>query len=258
MRFQPLLRSGKPRAGVTLIELLVAMVGFLLIGGAILEIYDETQKAAQKMIRRQASIDFAVDFADRSADLLREAVDPANLDLPVAGVVFQNDRFSAPAYGTPASNGLFLVTLRPREGADDGRRYEVVRETLGGGAESTAVIDSAFGLALTEGEPTVTFRYATEARPGQPVNYKERLVAGEWPALVEISVQVQPKGDGEEPVLMKTAVIPGRLPTVRVAAPAPPPEVAPASPADPAQSDAATTPTADVTPEAAETEAAGE
>jgi hypothetical protein len=34
------------------------------------------------MIRRQASIDFAVDFADRSAELLREAVRPANLDTP--------------------------------------------------------------------------------------------------------------------------------------------------------------------------------
>jgi hypothetical protein len=228
-RFLHLCPSRASRA-VTLIELLVAMVGFLLIGGAILEIYDETQKAAQKMIRRQASIDFAVVFADRSAELLREAVRPANLDISVDGVAFQSDRFSVPAYGVPASNGLFLVTVRPRDDAGDGRRYEIVRQALGAAGDASTSTQTGLGVALTEGEPQISFRYATHARPGEPIEYRDRLAPGEWPAVVEISVQVQPKGDGEDPILVKTAAIPGRLPAVRPAAPEPTPTPLPAAP----------------------------
>lgn len=211
------------RAGFTIIEVLVAMVGMMIVGGIVLEVYVETQRAAQKMVRRQAGVDFAVAFTDQAAELLRNAVTPANLDVEVRPV-FTADRFSIPAYGDPASNGLFLVTVRPAEDAAGGRPYEIVREVVAGAGEAAGGSQTvnAFGPALSEAEAKVSFRYATEAKPGA-VNYVNRLEAGQWPLLVEIAVEVTPPAEGEQPVRMRTAVIPGRLGPLAPVAPTPTP-----------------------------------
>lgn len=215
--------SGSARAGITLIELMVAMTGLLVIGGIVLQIYDETQKAAQKMVRRQAGVDFAVAFLDQASDLLRQAVPPSSLDVPIA-TVFLPDRFSVPVYGDPASNGLFLLSLRPREDAADGRRFETVREVWAAADNSTrgTSTQEPFGAALQEALPKVSFRYATESRPGGAPPYRDQLEPAEWPVLVEVKIEV-PGDEGEEPVVMQTAVIPGRLGPIQPFAPSPTP-----------------------------------
>lgn len=233
-------RSTHPRsrrsAGFTIIEVLVAMVGMMVIGGIILEVYVETERAAKKMVQRQAAVDFAVSFTDQASELLRTAVNPSNLDVEVRPA-FGADRFSVPAYGDPASNGLFLVTVRPTENAaDDGRPYEIVREVVAGAGGSTGASQTvnSFGPALAEAVPAVSFRYATEARPGD-VAYVNRLEPDQWPVLVEITVEVPTPGEGEEPVRMRTAVIPGRLGVIAAVGPTPVPTPVSAAPGQAAE-----------------------
>lgn len=232
------------------------MAGLIIVGGVILQIYDETQDAAQKMVRRQAAIDFAVSFVDQSSDLLRNAVRPENLDVDVSPL-FAPDRFSVPAYSDPASNGLFLVTLRPREEAEAGHPYEIVRKSLAdaGGSETDGETVDRFGHPLEGPTPSVSFRYAIESKPGVPVAYVDRLGAGQWPALVEISVEIPTGEEGGDPVRMKTAVIPGRLPAMAAAAPTPTPTPVPAAPLSPGQAPK-TSSAGGAAPEAAPAEAA--
>lgn len=231
------------------------MTGLVLVMGVVLQIYDETQKAAQKMVKRQASVDFAVGFADQTAELLRNAVNPANLDVEVTPA-FASDRLSVPAYGDPASNGLFLVSLRPAEGDDASHPYEIVRKSLAGsgdsGAEGEAV--SPYGQVLEHAEPSVSFRYAMESKPGTPVAYVDRLGPGQWPVLVEISVEV-PGSDGEDPIRMKTAVIPGRMGATVAAAPTPTPTPLPSASLNPVEAENASS-AGEAPPEAAPAEAA--
>ncbi len=221
--------SASRRAGFTVIEVIVALTGMVLIGGIVLQIYDETQAAAQKMVRRQSAIDFAVSFLDQSSELLRNSVRPDNLDIEVQPA-FASDRLTVPSFGDPASNGLFLVTLRPSDDPEDGRPYETVRKSLAGnGSVEESETANAFGYALSAGVPSVSFRYATEAKPGGPVAYVDRLPPGAWPALVEIAVEVPTGSEGDAPIKMKTAVIPGRLAALAVAAPTPTPTPIPGS-----------------------------
>jgi hypothetical protein len=205
------------------------MTGLVLVGGIILQIYDETQAAAQKMVRRQSAIDYAVSFVDQSSELLRNAVRPGNLDVDIQPA-FTADRLAVPAFGDPASNGLFLVTLRPSEAEDADHPYEIVRRSIlgdGSGEENETV--NAFGNAFDSGEPKVSFRYATEAKPGVPVAYVDRLGAGEWPVLVEIAIEVPTGNESDAPIAMRTAVIPGRLPGRAAAVATPTPTPIPAS-----------------------------
>jgi hypothetical protein len=55
------------------------------------------------------------------------------------------------------------------------------------------------------------------------VAYLNRLEPGQWPVLVEISVEVATPGGGDEPVRMRTAVIPGRIGPLVAAAATPTP-----------------------------------
>lgn len=244
------------RSGVTLIEIIVAMAGLVLVMGVVLGIYDETQKAAQKMVKRQASIDFAVSFVDQSAALLRNAVNPGNLDVAVTPA-FAPDRLSVPAYGDPASNGLFLVSLRPTDSEDASHPYEIVRKTLAGAGDTPAEEESVstYGQPLEHAEPVVRFRYAMESKPGAPVAYVERLGSGQWPVLVEISVEVPAGSDGEDPIRMRTAVIPGRVGPTVAATPTPTPTPVPAAPLRPDRARNAS-PAAPSPPQAAPAEAA--
>ena len=51
----PRRRAVSERRGFTIIEVIVALTGMVLVGGIVLQIYDETQTAAQKMVRRQSA-----------------------------------------------------------------------------------------------------------------------------------------------------------------------------------------------------------
>ena len=104
-------------AAMTLVEILVATGGMVVVMLIAYQIYDETQRASLKMTRRQAAIDYSVTVMDEVASAIRGAVNPADLASPdAAPASFQPDQFTVPAYPNLAEGGLYLVNIRAAEG----------------------------------------------------------------------------------------------------------------------------------------------
>lgn len=201
----------RPVSGVTLVELLVTMAGLTLVMGISYDIYDETLRASQKMIARQSALDYGVTVIDATTKLLRGAIHPDDLDLKVSvGPSFKAGGLSVHAYPLDASQGLRFVTISTSEEGDLVRTNAVVKGATGQGAQEET--SSSVGTVIKGFTPTVSFRYATEAKAGFPVNYVDSLKSGQWPVLIEITVSSELVDRPGHPVVLKTAVIPGRLP----------------------------------------------
>jgi len=211
---------GLRRKAVTLIELLVAIAGLTVLSLVAYGVYDQTQAASLKIARRQAAIDYALLAMKELTLLLENAVAPANLDRPEAvRPEFKADRLAVPSYVEGASPGLYLVTVSPGEGSGEGahllRRESPVAGLTSGEAEQAPA--RPLGLRPEGFEPRVRFRYAVAPpRLGADVqvDYREELEAGLWPVLVEIVIRIELEDYPTNPVELRTAVIPGRLPSL--------------------------------------------
>lgn len=202
-------------SGITLVELLVGLAGMTLVMGIAYDIYDETLRASRKMIHRQSALDYGVTVIDATSKLLHGAIHPDDLDLKVSvGPSFSGDSLSVLSYSGAASNGLKLVTIFAAGDDDEGppyrRRVSPVPGATGEGpAEESA---APLGTNVEGFTPTLSFRYATEAKAGSPINYVDSLKAGQWPVLIEITVSSELIDHPGHPVVLTTSVIPGRLP----------------------------------------------
>lgn len=206
-------KSRRLARAVTVLELLVALAGAVILAAAALRIFDETQTASIKMTRRQTGIDFASLALDEIRELLRDAVPPEALDADAARAEFAEDRMTFPAYAGPATGlaqvSLPLLASSLTDGAPDGgMKYELLATPFGGEGETRR---RSVGPGFEGIRPRISFRYALESSADGPVRYVKELPPGQWPALVEVAVSIEPEGGGERQVF-RTAVVPGRLP----------------------------------------------
>lgn len=242
----PIFFRRAPSRAVTLVELLVATAGMVIVMGLVYKVYDATQAASIKMSRRQGAIDYGVRVMDETTALLRRALAPSNVEgLENDRAVFGPDRFTVPAFPRSASEGLYLITIRPSESEEGGVAYERFEQPvdLATGEKPVEEIVRTLGGKDLEFEPELSFRYALEATPGRKVNYVDSLEPGQWPVLVEVRIKIELEEYEGLPVELRTSVIPGRVAMRAVVpTPAPPAPVLPAEPSEepaPAEGDEA-------------------
>ena len=214
----------RPTAAITVVELLVATAGLLVVMFIVLRIYEQTATAAKKMTSRQTAIDYGIGVIDEIGRLLYDAIAPGDLDLQdpsAAGALFQSDRITIASFPRGASAGLYLITVAPAEDPSEGTYYEQGEKPVseatgtepveGGGGGGGITRPFPLGVKALDFKPTISFRYALEApQPGASINYSESLEEGQWPALVEVSVFIEREDDPLRPIELRTAIIPGR------------------------------------------------
>lgn len=236
---------------MTLIELMVAIAGMLVVMFIVYELYDQTQSASLKMTKRQSAIDYSVQIIDKTTQLLAQAVSPENLENPGSVTpVFKNDQLTVPSYREDASAGLYRVTIRKAE--NEGESVYFVRNEApvasATGQQPVKETTEPFGGKTKDFKPEISFRYALTAKPGAPVEYVNELPSGQWPALVEVAVAIklEPTDPQGEVVEMRTSCIPGQIAKSEIAkaqpAPAPAQPQAPPSAAPGTQPAPATAP----------------
>lgn len=228
--------------GITLIELLVAIAGMLVLLYIIYNIYDASQAASINTTRRQASIDFAVRTIDEVGQIVTGAVHPSNLDGQEPATRFQRNKFTLPAHR--GDKGIRLVTVGAAEDPAEGVFYQVIDAPIGAG-EPGEPAPLTLGGKAENFTPEVSFRYALESTPNAPVAYSDSLPDGQWPALIEVSVIVKADEKDPQPIELRTAFIPGGVPMTapppaqpEPAAEAPSAEAAPAEAEPPAEAPA--------------------
>lgn len=206
----------RPR-GITLVELLIAVGGMVIVMGAAFEVYEETQSASIKMTNRQAATDYAVRVMDQAVELINNAVNPADLE-SASGARGEFKRFLAsfPVMMPGEQAALSQVSIRPAKRTPgshaSGAQYQIIESPLPA-TEGKAVASSvkSLGGRAEKFHPILSFRYATEAKPGQAIAYVDQLESAEWPRLVEITLRVDLPDSPDQPILLQTAVMPGRV-----------------------------------------------
>ena len=243
LRFRSSRSTPRRPRGVTIVEILIATAGLVVILGLAWSIYDETQTASRKMIKRQSAIDYSVRVMDVITKLLRDAVAPENLDDPsIVKPVFSRETLSIPAYRTSGSVGLDLVTIALSPNRESGEYYVRIDKPNAHATGTQGVSERRNALGgLVEGfEPTLSFAYALEAAPGRPVDYRDELAEGQWPALIRVTIVAELEEYKDKPVKLSTAVIPGRLPRSKTAQS--PADIPAPGQSEPAQPEAETAP----------------
>lgn len=235
-KFYGELRRGH-RVGFTLVELIVATGGMVIVMGFAYRMFDTTRASAIKMTRRQSAINYSVAVIDEVSGLVRDAISPENLDLDDALIVkgiFGSDRLSVCTYLRGAAEGLYIVSVGPAEGDEEGIYYQWHERPVASatGTEPVGEALRTLGGIRIESEPQLRFRYALEVEPGAAVNYVDELEGDQWPAIVEVTVRVELEDDPERPVVLRTSLIPGRVAKTPVVRPEPPTSLStpPASP----------------------------
>lgn len=216
------------RSGFTLVEILVATAGAVVVGGIILGLFEQSQRAARKIIARQEALETGQSALNQIAAKLRGAIRPDALDAPAAPsaaaptapATFASDAMEFPILNE-ANEIERLAVKAPRDQADT----LVVFQSIAAGTPSAAAAETAPGAA--PGTPAaarpassikfeksvikaaVSFRYATGAKPGEPVAYAPEMKPGEWPALIEILYESHTAEPYSEAVVLRTAVAPG-------------------------------------------------
>ncbi len=232
--------------GFTIIELLVATSGMVLVMGIVYKIYDETMAATIKTTRRQSAIDYSVQLMDRATGIVKSAIEAENFDPAVRKALkteFTSGGLTVPRYHDDVTTaGLYVATIRPKQSTDDGHFFELFEAPVAGATGTAPVQESTIDLDLKVNDftPTLSFRYATSAQAGKDVNYVDRLDSGDWPVLVEITVEVVL--DEAQTVHLQTAVIPGGMPKSNIVAPPPTPNPTPIPTPVPAAAEAAPAP----------------
>jgi hypothetical protein len=213
----------RERAGLTLIELLVAIAGLLVVLIIIYRIYDETQQASVNMTRRHSGIDHAVRVVDEAGELIASAVNPAALDDAAgAEAAFEKNRLVLPIHRAGEEGGWRVVTIAAAQG-EGASHFEIQEKAIGDTGEPIA---RELGGKIEGIASDIQFRYALDATPGAAIEYMDSLRAGEWPALIEVlvSVRTDPKDPNNQPIELRSSFMPGRMPKSAVQA-----EVAPAA-----------------------------
>lgn len=200
----------RSRRAVTLAEMLIAMAGLVIIGGMALGVYENTQSAATKMTRRQGAIDYAVRVMDEISEAVSDALPPENFASAPAPNEFKGPRIAVLTYSGRKAPGLSLVALEAKNGKLS--RIERQIEPPAGGARVTGDLDASLAGRFDDVPLFIAFRYAAESKLGQPVVYVNELPAGQWPALVEITLRATLPEDPLRPIELRTAAIPGRIP----------------------------------------------
>lgn len=232
--------------GFTIVELLIATTGMVLVMGMVYKIYDETQAATIKTIRRQSAIDYSVQLMDRTTGIIKSAIEPENFDPAVRKALnteFKSNGLTVPRYHDDVTTaGLYVATIRAKQSTEDGHFYELFETPVAGATGTAPVQESTIDLDLMTDDftPTLSFRYATEAQAGKDVKYVDSLESGDWPVLIEITIEVVL--DEAQTIHLQTAVIPGGMPKSEIVAP--PPTPTPTPPPAPAPTEAESDPAA--------------
>lgn len=224
---------------MTIIEVLIVSAGLAIFMGLVYRVYAETRDAAIKMTHRQSAIDYAVRMIDEVTSVLLDAVDPESFDeeadikLLNSRIEFKEHTLTIPRIRKEATEVLCLGIIRPVEEGEEGEVYEYREEPIkSAGPGAVQELTRTLGGRAEGFTPELSFRYATEAQPGQPVTYVSQLEAGQWPVLIQVSVSMEIPDYPTRPVEFQTAVIPGRLPRNELFEEPPPPEALPPEPGE--------------------------
>jgi len=199
---------------MTLIELMVAIGIMVVVMGMAFTVYDQTLKASLKMTTRQSAMDYSILTMDQIVGLLGDAIIPADLDDPAAAAAsFGPGSLSVPINKTGAGGGLYLLTLRRAKPERAEVPFEIEQTLIKARGDSGALMKStvALGGKVKDFGIEMSFRYALESRPGEPVRYVDRLEPGQWPALIQVTLTAKMDDYPTEPVALTTSVIPGRI-----------------------------------------------
>lgn len=223
MMRNPLSRNSRRARAFTLAEALVAMAGMTIIGGVVFGIWSETQGATKKLLGRQAAVDYAVFTIDQTAEMLRDAVHPENLQTAaVEQISFTSETLTIPSFTDDVSEGLRLLTIAPAEDEEARHAYVVQERALDSGevieTRPLGLVTEQQSFVTKDFQPAISFSYATDVAPGQPIEFSPSLAPGQWPALVGITVTVVEPDNPEHPIVLETAVVPSRLSGKRSAA----------------------------------------
>ena len=240
-----LYKASAARRGITLVELIVASAIMVVVIGLGLGIASSTEKAGQRITKRQAAILYAQTSLQQVADAATGAIDPEALNsvtnrTPLAPVLTQ-DELGIMRYVDMEGPTLVSELFRAQK-SDAGATFlaaqiQPLAETARGAVGSTL---NPIGGSKPDGfTPSLEFAYASAPAPGQAAAYAPQWTAPGLPDLIRITIRVQFDAQEENAIELQTAVVPGFVRTVS-AAPAP---VEPAAPAAPAAETAPTTPT---------------
>lgn len=200
---------------MTLIEVMVTIGIMVVVMGMAFTVYDQTLKASLKMTTRQAAMDYSILTMDQIVGMLGDAIAPTDLDDPAAvAASFGPGSLSVPVNKTGAGGGLYLLTLRRAKPERAEVPFEIEQTLIKARGDSGALIKStlALGGRVKDFQIEMSFRYALESRPGEPVRYVDRLEPGQWPALIQVTLSATMDDYPKEPVALTTSVIPGRIP----------------------------------------------
>lgn len=198
-------RFGRPRAlrAFTLLEVLIAMAGSLVVVGVTLGIYDQSQQATLKIMARQEALETGRRALAAATRELNALVRPDALDNSQnLRATFKNDLVEA--YRLGPSGGLRQVRLSTSGAGETLAIQRTDLERPGGDSPPAPIKFDETRIAAG-----LQFHYALKSNAGGPVDYVRELAPGEWPALIEIVYQARTIGPEPETITLRTAVTPG-------------------------------------------------
>ena len=236
--------------GMTMVELLVGMAVMLIVLGMTFGIAIESNRATQKITRRQHAINYLQRALSQVCEHLRASVPPEQLtglaNRDAIRPRFESDSLSVPTYDHAQGDCLCMVTISPSQKGEMDISYiqrsvDPVVETIGGGVAQKRT-ESLGGLTPELFSATIEFGYAQAVQPGQMPEYQSNWDTEKWPDLVRIKVRARMHDAAEPPIELQTAVIPavlpGRKPQPAEVIPATPSEAPPPAAEDNAQGEA--------------------
>ncbi|MCL5270988.1 MAG: type II secretion system GspH family protein [bacterium] len=246
-------RRVRDAAGVTLVELIVAIAMLTVFAALVYGMMTTSDQSTRALVRRQAATQYAQEIIGQATDAIRAAIPPDSLTgaaAPTVKPVFKRDQLGLLMLNPWGQRGLSQVVIDTA--AAEGRQAACIQRRIhpiaaaGGGIPEESVAPIA---GRPEGfTPSIQFAYASVGGPDQMPVYKDSWDENGWPDLIQVTVRAEVDGDHERLVELQTAVIPGLVPpgqpvAATPAAPAPlatAPTPAPATPA-PAAAAAPTT-----------------
>ena len=229
-RTLPPRRGAAGRRGMTLIEIMVVTGVLVVVLGLALGVGMESEKAGRKLIRRQNAILYCQTAMERIVSLVQGAIDPESLEgltnRTVLNPILKSDELGLITILSVKESALTQMTIQNKKSSPAGTQsiksvHSPVAETTRGTVTPHEV--DLGGVAPEEFIPSVTFAYAAAAPPDKE---KGPAYLPTWdkpglPDLIRITVRAE-FANGESPIELETALIPGIVSAHGAAAGAPP------------------------------------
>lgn len=204
---------------MTMIELLVTIGIVVVVLGLALGILVESDRTTRRLTQLHAAAQYCDQTLSAATAMIEGAVAADNIKTSDTQTLAQAQTFKSNELQMLAySNGvLYRVNLSPRPGEGIVIKRDPVSGVGSAGAGAVTPMDEkASAIAPAGFKPNIRFAYAGTTPPGQRPRYQDAWTSPGWPALIQVQVEAKLDAQGQPPIVLETAAIPGLVPARNV------------------------------------------